>query len=141
MSLSRIQDPTDLERGQEATATSPTCSLFQLGGRWWHVPAPFLLPPSPKTSQMIPGDGALLQLQSSQFTQCLVSPLWLPVGAGSSRKRGARRDEAPSPARPQAGLFPGKKNQGLANPQKRFSPQAHLSATRATTEGSPCLPP
>lgn len=114
MSLSRVQDPTDLGRGQEAT--SPICSLFQLRGRWWRVPAPFLLPP--KTPQMIPGDGALLQLQSSQFTQCLLSPLWLPVGARFSRTRGARRDEAPSPACPQAGLFPGKENEGLANPHK-----------------------
>lgn len=56
-------------------------------------PCPFPAAPSPKSIQRIPGDGALLQLQSSQLTQCLVSPLWLPVGAGSLRRRGARRDD------------------------------------------------
>lgn len=37
-------------------------------------PCPFPAAPSPKSTQMTPGDGALLQPRSSQFTQCPVSP-------------------------------------------------------------------
>lgn len=70
--------------------------------------------------------------------QCLVSPLWLPAGAGSSRTGGARRDEPPSPACPRAGLFPGMKIEGIATPKSDLLCKAPVSPR---TEGSPAPGP
>lgn len=88
------------------SSLSTACSSAQCGGRWWHVPAPSPLPPvlSPALRPGPWGRAPVLPVHP-------VSPLWLPaehgspwpgsapVGAGSPRTGGARRDaEGPAVA-------------------------------------------